>query len=135
MFGKKAQPPIKSLIAQGSRIEGSVKFAEGLRIDGEVCGDIHARTEQSSLLVISEAATVEGEIRADHVIINGTVRGPVHARELLELQPKARIEGDVTYVALEMHQGAVISGQLKPVLADKAGEDEKPLLKLAAKSA
>ena len=36
MFGKKAQPPIKSLIAQGSRIEGNLKFTEGLRIDGEV---------------------------------------------------------------------------------------------------
>ena len=26
MFGKKKQPPIKSLIAQGSRIEGNLKF-------------------------------------------------------------------------------------------------------------
>ena len=128
MFGKKAQPPIKSLIAQGSRIEGNLKFTEGLRIDGEVVGDTSAGTEQPSILVISEAAVVQGEIRADHVIINGTVRGPVYARELLELQPKARIEGDVFYKALEMHQGAVISGQLRPLLAS----DEKPLLKLAA---
>jgi cytoskeletal protein CcmA (bactofilin family) len=128
MFGKKAQPPIKSLIAQGSRIEGNLKFTEGLRVDGEVVGDTRASPEQPSILVISESAVVEGEIHADHVIINGTVRGPVHAKELLELQPKARIEGDVYYKALEMHQGAVISGQLRPL----QGMDEKPLLKLAA---
>lgn len=128
MFGKKVQPPIKSLIAQGSRIEGNLKFTEGLRIDGEVFGDISAQSDQSSILVISEAALVQGQINADHVIINGTVRGPVHARELLELQPKARIEGDVSYKALEMHQGATISGQLKPM---ETGE-EKPLLKLAS---
>jgi cytoskeletal protein CcmA (bactofilin family) len=134
MFGKKAQPPIKSLIAQGTRIEGNMKFNEGLRVDGEVYGDIQASPEESSLLVISEAAVVQGAIQADHVIINGTVRGPVHARELLELQPKARIEGDVAYVALEMHQGAVISGQLRPLMVGQA-EEEKPLLKLAAKSA
>ena len=133
MFGKKAQPPIKSLIAQGTRIEGNMKFDEGLRIDGEVFGDIRANPENTSLLVISEAAVVQGEIQADHVIINGTVRGPVHARELLELQPKARIEGDVSYVALEMHQGAVISGQLKPLMM--GAEGEKPLLKLATKNA
>ena len=54
--------------------------------------------------------------------------GPVHASELLELQPKAHIEGDVTYKALEMHQGALIAGQLRPV----PGADEKPTLKLAA---
>ncbi|MCG2591401.1 polymer-forming cytoskeletal protein [Ramlibacter sp. XY19] len=136
MFGKKAQPPIKSLIAQGTRIEGNMKFNEGLRVDGEVYGDIQATSEENSLLVISEAAIVHGAIVADHVIINGTVRGPVHARELLELQPKARIEGDVSYIALEMHQGATISGQLRPLLANgAAGEEEKPLLKLAAKSA
>ena len=130
MFGKKAQPPIKSLIAQGTRIEGNVKFSEGLRVDGEVYGDIQTDVEDAgSLLVISEASVMQGGVQADHVIINGTVRGPVHARELLELQPKARIEGDVSYVALEMHQGAIISGQLKPLAVD--GE-EKPVLKLAA---
>jgi len=136
MFGKKAQPPIKSLIAQGTRIEGNMKFTEGLRVDGEVYGDILAVGEENgSLLVISEASVVQGAVTADHVIINGTVRGPVHARELLELQPKARIEGDVSYVALEMHQGATISGQLKPLVAGMPGEEEKPLLKLATKSA
>jgi len=136
MFGKKAQPPIKSLIAQGTRIEGNMKFNEGLRIDGEVYGDIVATSEDGSLLVISEAAVVQGAIQADHVIINGTVRGPIHARELLELQPKAKIEGDVSYVALEMHQGATISGSLKPLMAGESySEDEKPLLKLATKNA
>lgn len=127
MFGKKAQPPIKSLIAQGSRIEGHLKFTDGLRVDGEVTGDIRSNPEQPSILVISEAAVVEGEIHADHVIINGTVRGPVFARELLELQPKARITGNITYKALEMHQGAVVAGELKPL-----DNEEKPLLKLAS---
>jgi cytoskeletal protein CcmA (bactofilin family) len=129
MFGKNAQPPIKSLIAQGSRIEGNLRFTEGLRVDGEVFGDLRASPDQPSILVISEEAVVEGAVDADHVIINGSVKGPVNARELLELQPRARIEGDVTYKALEMHQGAVISGVLKPLLEG----DEKPLLKLAAK--
>ena len=136
MFGKKSQPPIKSLIAQGTRIEGNMKFTEGLRVDGEVFGDIQSTTEEAgSMLVISEQAVVQGAITADHVIINGTVRGPVNARELLELQPKARIEGDVSYVSLEMHQGATISGQLRPLMAQGAEGEEKPLLKLAAKSA
>ena len=85
------------------------------------------------MLVISEAAVVQGSIQADHVIINGTVRGNIQARELLELQPKAKIEGDVAYVALEMHQGATICGQLRPLVAGESDE-EKPLLKLATKN-
>ena len=51
MFGKKKQPPIKSLIAQGSCIEGNLKFTDGLRIDGEVIGDIRAVDGSSSILM------------------------------------------------------------------------------------
>ena len=128
MFNKKKQPPIKSLIADGSQIAGNITFTDGLRVDGQITGNIHASEEVSSILVISEIATVTGEITADHIIINGNVKGPIHARKMLELQPKARIEGDVQYAALEMHQGALITGQLRPILAD----EEKPTLKLAA---
>lgn len=128
MFSKKKQPPIKSLIAEGSQIDGTLTFADGLRVDGKVIGDVNANPDLPSILVISETASVIGEIHADHVIINGTVKGPVYARLMLELQPKAHIEGDVHYSALEMHQGAIIAGQLRPVGAI----EEKPTLKLAA---
>lgn len=128
MFNKRKQPPIKSLIAPGSQITGNFTFRDGLRIDGALVGEIHAHEDQPSILVISEAASVTGPIHADHIIISGHVRGPVHAKLMLELQPKARIEGDVFYRALEMHQGATISGQMHPMNADEA----KPTLKLAA---
>lgn len=128
MFNRKKQPPIKSLIAHGTQIAGNINFAEGLRVDGEVTGNLVASEGHLSILVISETAKVIGEIQADHVIINGSVVGPIHARELLELQPKAQIEGDVHYKALEMHQGATIAGQLRPMLLG----EEKPTLTLAA---
>lgn len=132
MFGRKNQPPIKSLIALGTRISGNISFTDGLRIDGEVQGDLVALEGQPSLLVVSESAQITGQIVADHIIINGQVSGPVSAKVLLELQPKARIEGDVSYRALEMHQGATIAGLLGPLLALA---DDKPCLKLAANNA
>jgi cytoskeletal protein CcmA (bactofilin family) len=46
------------------------------------------------------------------VVINGKVDGPVIADDYLELQPKARVTGDVTYKTLEMHVGAVLRGRL-----------------------
>ncbi|MDZ7937361.1 MAG: polymer-forming cytoskeletal protein [Rhodoferax sp.] len=128
MFNKKKQPPIKSLIAEGTHIEGNMSFTDGLRVDGAVVGNVVAAEGSSSILVISDSASVTGQVVADHIIVNGTVKGPIHARHMLELQPKARIEGDVEYAALEMHQGALIAGQLRPML----GVDEKPTLKLAA---
>jgi cytoskeletal protein CcmA (bactofilin family) len=136
MFSKKEHSAIKTMIAQGTRIDGDIKFEDGLRVDGEVYGSIHAKSDGGSLLVISEGAVAAGGLKADHVIINGTVKGPVEARELLELQPKAKIEGDVQYAALEMHQGATIFGQLRPLGSETAAsEDEKAPFKLVAKSA
>jgi cytoskeletal protein CcmA (bactofilin family) len=60
MFNKKKQPPIKSLIAEGSQIDGTLTFSDGLRIDGKVIGDVNANNDQSSILVISETASVVG---------------------------------------------------------------------------
>jgi cytoskeletal protein CcmA (bactofilin family) len=129
-FSRKKQPPIRSLIGEGTVVQGELRFDAGLRIDGEVIGDVVA-TDPSSLLVISENARVQGKVMAGHVIINGRVQGPVVATALLELQPKARIVGDVHYEALEMHQGATIDGVMKHVSTAEA-EGERPLLKLAA---
>ena len=129
VFNKKKQPPIKSLIAADSRIDGNIIFADGLRVDGEVVGSIYAKTGMASILVISETASVTGEIHADHIIINGALNGPVHAHVMLELQPKARIQGDVHYTSLEMHQGAIIAGQLHPTVLPA---EVKPTLTLAS---
>lgn len=127
MFGKRKQPPIRTLIGEGSVIRGELRFEDGLRIDGEVIGDVVAVGDRPSILVISEKARVTGKVKAGHVIINGSVHGPVVSDELLELQPKADITGDLRYEVLEMHQGATIHGELRPLKAD-----EKPALKLAA---
>jgi cytoskeletal protein CcmA (bactofilin family) len=102
-----------------------VHFKGGLRIDGHVKGNVVADADEESMLVISEHAKVEGEVRVAHLVVNGEIVGPVHSTELLELQPKARITGDVYYKALEMHGGALVSGKLTH---DQLGE---PVLKLA----
>jgi cytoskeletal protein CcmA (bactofilin family) len=132
MFSRKpgkAQNRIDSLIGAGTRVEGSVIFSGGLRIDGEVIGDVRAAEGESGTLVVSEQARIEGEVHVAHLVVNGAVVGPVHAAELLELQPRSRVSGDVHYTALEMHLGAVVEGRLVHI---RAGADAKPVeLKLA----
>jgi cytoskeletal protein CcmA (bactofilin family) len=125
MFGRKTKSTIDSLIGVSTRIEGDVHFKGGLRIDGHVKGNVIADGDEASMLVISEQAKVEGEVRVAYLVVNGEIVGPVHSSELLELQPRARITGDVNYKALEMHGGAVVSGKLTH---DLVGE---PVLKLA----
>ena len=118
MFNKKKQPPLKSLVAQGARVVGDIYLAEGMRVECSITGNIRPVDSNPSILVIAESAVITGGVSADHIIINGTIKGPVSARMMLELQPNARIEGDVEYGAVEMHQGALIAGRLTPILGD-----------------
>lgn len=115
MFSKQRNKPqgrIDSLVGSGTSIQGDVVFLGGLRIDGEVRGNVRASGEQAGTLVVSEQARIEGEIHVSHCVINGTVVGPVHASEFLELQAGARVTGDVHYASLEMHMGAIVEGRL-----------------------
>ncbi len=127
MFGfKPTKNTIDSLIGLTTNIEGNIYFKGGLRIDGHVKGDVIAEANESSMLVISEQAKVDGAVRVAHLVVNGEIVGNVYSTDLLELQPKARIIGDVYYKTLEMHGGALVAGKLTH---DQIGE---PLLKLAS---
>ena len=115
MFGKKGsktQDRIDCLIGAGTTIEGNVAFSGGLRVDGQVRGNITAEDGKGGTLVVSEQARVEGEIRVPHVVINGSVYGPVYCLDYVELQAKATVIGDVHYNTLEMQLGAVVEGRL-----------------------
>jgi len=116
MFERKKSPPpqkrIDSLIGAGTVVQGNVMFAGGLRIDGAVDGKVTTANNAPGTLVISEHARVDGEVKVSHVVINGSVSGPVIANDYLELQAKARVNGDVVYRALEMHVGAIVHGKL-----------------------
>ncbi len=114
MFKKASVPQnrIDTLIGAGTTVTGDIVFSGGLRIDGEVRGNVRATDDQASTLVVSEHARIEGEVVVSHVVINGTVIGPVVSKGLLELQAKARITGDVEYHSIEMHLGAVVQGRL-----------------------
>ena len=99
LFGKKKGLAIETLLGARTKLEGDLRFSGGLRIDGEIKGNIYGDPDKPSMLVITDSARIEGEVHVGHLILNGTVVGPVHVAELLELQPKARIEGNVQYAA------------------------------------
>ncbi|GAB4116240.1 MAG: hypothetical protein Fur0026_03140 [Sideroxydans sp.] len=114
MFSKHSKPQnrIDSLIGLGTKVVGDLHFTGGLRIDGEVCGNVIADPGKDSTLVLSEQARVSGEIRVTHLVLNGTVIGPIEASEYLELQSKAKVTGDVKYKTLEIQLGAIVEGKL-----------------------
>src|SRR6266705_669059 len=122
MFRKQPSKPqnrIDSLIGVGTKIEGNVNFTGGLRVDGEVVGNVTAVSDEPSTLVLSEKARIEGEISVSHLVVNGEITGPVYVAEFLELQSRSRVKGDVHYNSLEVH------------LVHRSGEAKTVELKLA----
>jgi len=129
MFRKQPSKPqnrIDSLIGVGTKIEGNVNFTGGLRVDGEVVGNVTAISDEPSTLVLSEKARIEGEISVSHLVVNGEISGPVYVAEFLELQSRSRVKGDVHYNSLEMHRGAVVEGHL----VHRSGESESKTVEL-----
>jgi cytoskeletal protein CcmA (bactofilin family) len=135
MFSKKHSKPqthIDTLIGAGTTIEGNLNFSGGMRIDGQVNGNVIAAQDKPSTLVLSEHARVNGEVNVTHLIINGAISGPVFASEYMELQSKAKVNGDVHYTTLEIQLGAIVEGRLihsststqDKVVAFKAGKGE-----------
>jgi len=126
MFGKKASKPqghIDTLVGVDTCVQGDIEFSGGLRVDGHVRGNIIATGEKPSTLVLSEQATIEGKVQVSHAIVNGTINGPIHTYEYLELQAKARVSGDVHYRVIEIKFGAVVEGKL--VNQGNSESDEK----------
>ena len=75
MFGGKSKNTIDSLIGAATRIEGDLHFKGGLRIDGQVNGNVIADASVSSMLVVSEHAKIVGEIRVADLLL---AVGPNH---------------------------------------------------------
>ncbi len=101
----------QTLISPNAQVSGDVVFNGGLHVQGKVVGNVTA-DEQGGRLVIGSTGAVEGEIHVPRVIINGRVKGDVHAGEHLELAEKAVIEGNVFYTMIEMVMGARVNGKL-----------------------
>lgn len=115
MFGTSKPAPaanqkIVSLIDQGTRIEGNISFSGGLRVDGEILGQVRAAAPDAAL-ILSEHGSIRGEVDVPHLSLNGSIHGPVRAA-YLHLQTKARIVGDVTYSRIMIELGAVIEGRM-----------------------
>ena len=104
---------LSSLIDRGVEIVGDVIVSDGLRIDGRVRGDVRSKSEARALLVLSEHGSIEGSVQVYDAVINGTIIGDVVVEHFIELQPGARVTGNISYRKLRMECGAAVEGRLE----------------------
>ena len=103
---------VDTLIGAQVVIHGDLKFSGGLYVEGRIVGKVIAEEGQRATITLAENGSIEGEVRAPVVILNGRLDGDVYASERVELAAKARVQGNVHYQGVEMLAGSVLTGRL-----------------------
>lgn len=118
MFTRESRSRIDTLIGKGARVNGDVEFVGGLHLDGQVLGSVRSDGAKESTLTVSETGYIEGPVEASTVLLDGSVKGDIRARERVVLGATARVEGNVYYGVIEMAVGAQIMGKLVRLAAE-----------------
>ena len=103
---------LSRLIAAGVEIAGDVVVTDGVRIDGQVVGNVLSKPDTRGLLVLSELGRIEGNVSVHDAVINGTICGDLEVENFIELQANARVTGAIRYRTLQMACGARVEGSM-----------------------
>ena len=106
-----------------TEIKGDLSFEGSFRIDGRFIGKI----DSDSVLIIGENGKVDADIKIGNIIINGEVKGTIHAKEKVEINSKGRVIGTVITPKLAVEEGAYLEANCQitnqvspPETAEKA---------------
>src|SRR5437016_13988305 len=92
MFTRESRPArIGTLIGKAARVLGDVEFQGGLHLDGHIAGGVRA-TGGDATLSVSATGSIEGPVEVPNVMLEGSVKGDIHARERVVLGATARVE-------------------------------------------
>ncbi|MEJ0036937.1 MAG: polymer-forming cytoskeletal protein [Gammaproteobacteria bacterium] len=117
MFGRdsRSNARIDTLVGKSAKVAGDVEFTGGLHLDGRVAGNVRADNDPTATLSVSETGAIDGNVEVANVVLNGSVRGDILARDRVVLGSTARVQGNVHYGVIEMTLGAEIKGKLVPL--------------------
>ncbi len=86
---------------------GELNSDHDLRFDGTLKGHLYL---ENATLTLGETATVDADIRAQQVIVQGTVHGSIAAGSRIELAPSAKVSGTLTAERVVIADGATFNG-------------------------
>lgn len=98
-----------SIVEHGLVVTGDILGETDLTVKGIVKGSVYL---QNANLSIEQTGYVEGEIRADKIVVSGEVVGDVTAETLLQLTTTAKVQGNIRTAKLAMAEEALFSGGL-----------------------
>ncbi|MEO0983387.1 MAG: polymer-forming cytoskeletal protein [Pseudomonadota bacterium] len=104
---KPAARTAPSIISADMKIVGSVASEGEMQIDGSIDGDVSAIS-----LTIGQSGRIEGEVKAETIVVRGEVKGAIRARKV-ELETGSKVIGDIVHTSLSIQANASFEGQVK----------------------
>lgn len=95
-----------TLIGEGTTIEGKITSKAGLRIEGQVKGDIDC----SGDVTIGENSKIHSNLSARNIVIAGIVNGSITTKEMLSITATGKVYGDITVSSLQIVEGGIFQG-------------------------
>jgi cytoskeletal protein CcmA (bactofilin family) len=101
------------------KFKGELTANEDLVIQGQVEGSI----KHSSNLTIGEAGKLKANVEADHVAIEGEVRGDIVGGTSVVVMEGANVDGNIYSPTVTLREGATFNGKID--MSGKAGADKE----------
>lgn len=117
------------LIPASMTIDGDIKFAGTLRVDGRIDGKINLQESKKGTLILGKGAVINGPVTASELISDGTINGTLRIAGRVELRSHAHIRGEVHYKTISIAEGAAIDGrciQEEMMMVDKNAVKTQP---------
>ena len=110
------------MAGESLRIKGEITANEDLRFEGEIEGTI---TVPGHTLIVGRTARIHADVEAKAIVVAGSLMGSAVAKDRVEVQEAATVEGTVETPKLVIKEGALLNAQVQmPMPADKAGKAE-----------
>ncbi|HXT76420.1 MAG TPA: polymer-forming cytoskeletal protein [Candidatus Eisenbacteria bacterium] len=109
-------------------VKGEITGSEDLQIDGSVEGLIQLDERK---LTVGATAKVTADIIAREVVVYGTVKGNLRAKDRIEIKKDGSVNGDLTTSRIMIEDGAYFKGSIE---IDKSADKDKDSHSAFAKS-
>lgn len=104
---KSARGDLNGFLDEGSHIMGELHFEDTFKVSGKITGSV---VSKGGDLEIYDQGEIDGEVRVQHAIISGTVRGALRAAKV-EITSSGKVMADVYTPNLVIREGAFFEGR------------------------
>jgi cytoskeletal protein CcmA (bactofilin family) len=96
----------ETFIDRGCELVGELRFAEDVRIEGRIEGEIRA----AKAVVVGEAGEILANIEAETLEVFGVIEGDIRVSHRATLHKSARVSGEIHTTGIVVEEGARFKG-------------------------